>query len=263
MFSAGTCDRRRETGPHPAAQGDHASKYGIPPRPSARSLSSCALHRLDRRAGERPERARVQVRVALEHGELRAGFVEVQISTSIGAWSESSMPPRLALLVGPGALRRRLGAPDEDVVDPGARAPRSPSIAAASPTTLKSPPITTVSPSAARARTAASAAADLGSGDAPVAGAARRVQVRHQQPAVRAGRSGRSAAPSPRPAAARDRGRAGRASSLRNARRVEDDRVVRQRHEPGAEQDRVALAGERRAQQARADRRQRPPQSRP
>src|SRR5205823_5715014 len=51
----------------------------------------------DRRCGracERAGRSGVQVRVALEHGELSARFLERHPTlTSTGAWSESSLPP--------------------------------------------------------------------------------------------------------------------------------------------------------------------------
>ena len=48
------------------------------------------LHRLDRRPRQRPERARVQIREALEHREGGAGLLDVHVTrTSSGAWSET------------------------------------------------------------------------------------------------------------------------------------------------------------------------------
>src|SRR4029077_3931769 len=50
-------------------------------------------NRVDRRLRERAGGARVQVRVALEDGELRACLLEVHPTTaSTGAWSDSTRP---------------------------------------------------------------------------------------------------------------------------------------------------------------------------
>ena len=52
------------------------------------------LHRLDRRPRQRAERARVQVRIALQHRQAAADGYEVDaITASTGAWSERTASP--------------------------------------------------------------------------------------------------------------------------------------------------------------------------
>ena len=78
------------------------------------------LHGLDGRARKRAERARVQVRVALEHRQAAADGYEVDaITASTGAWSERTAPftRRRSSAHGSGP-RSQLEAAGENLVDP-------------------------------------------------------------------------------------------------------------------------------------------------
>ena len=71
---AATPSSRRELRAHLRRAGRaRASKYAAPPRPCSRSRRSCSAIASTVARGERPVRARVQVRVALEDRELRLG----------------------------------------------------------------------------------------------------------------------------------------------------------------------------------------------
>src|SRR6478672_3133761 len=68
----------------------------LPAPPVLEIVSRLVDHRVGRRTRDRPVRARVEIRVALEHGELRAGFLEGHPTwSSTGAWSETSRPSTL------------------------------------------------------------------------------------------------------------------------------------------------------------------------
>ena len=75
MCSAGADQRRRAPRRASSRSSSIRSKYALPPRPSREVASSCSCDGLDGRAGERAERAGVQVRDARAPGTAR-GLLE-------------------------------------------------------------------------------------------------------------------------------------------------------------------------------------------
>src|SRR5205814_765932 len=92
----GCADEIRNLLPNPHAQLEHALEPRLAAAPLLLVVAGPLLHRLQRRACERPERPRVEVRVAIEHRKERPRFrVCHSTSRSTGAWSESTRPPRI------------------------------------------------------------------------------------------------------------------------------------------------------------------------
>jgi hypothetical protein len=82
----GHADCVRQLCPYPVAQLEGASEVVGPAAAVFEVRPVLRDHRLNGQAGERAVRARVQVGVALEDGELRAGFLDGHsIVTSTGA----------------------------------------------------------------------------------------------------------------------------------------------------------------------------------
>jgi hypothetical protein len=85
-------DRCGQPGAHALAKLEHGVDVRLPTAAELEVGELLGRHRLDGRTRERAHRARIQIGDLVEDGELRAGFVEVHSSSSIGGWSDSSMP---------------------------------------------------------------------------------------------------------------------------------------------------------------------------
>ena len=133
------------------------------------------LHGLDRRARERTERARVQVGVAVEDRETAADGYEVDaITTSIGAWSESTVPSNRRRSSGHGSGPRSSSRPRTRIWSIPPNGGENP--ATACPGRLKSPESTHHS-----AREERRSPLNLGGGNARV-GVVGGVQVAEDEP---------------------------------------------------------------------------------
>src|SRR5205823_57127 len=87
-------EHRRQAPPRLVAQLQDAVDVGLPAAPRLQLALRLRDERLDGRPCERPTAACIEVRVAREHRELRAGLVERHPTrASTGAWSESRRPP--------------------------------------------------------------------------------------------------------------------------------------------------------------------------
>src|SRR5262245_39069048 len=82
-------DGRGQLGTHPVAQLERALEVGGAATSELEVGTLLPGHRLGSRPRQRPVRARVHIRDAFEHGELRSGLLECHsIVTSTGAWSD-------------------------------------------------------------------------------------------------------------------------------------------------------------------------------
>ena len=247
--------RRRAAARTLLAQREHRVEVRRAAAARARGRRAAALASPRRSRARAGRSAGVQVREPLEHRELRAGFLEVSRRGPARRVRGRRAAGRLgaASLVGPDVAAATAAAPRTrmwSIPGPGAEKPSSSAAQRPAPRTLKSPREHDASRRARRAPSRRPRARRSSASGSAVGRGAGRVQVGDDEPPSRRsrGRPGRRGAPSPT-RAARARSRPSRAPARGGSAGVEHEHRVREHAEPRGEQDRVRLAGERRAEQ--------------